>query len=44
MDFTHVQNITGGIIIKIKIEFILGGRPSYRAKTAMDRTKSDSKG
>ena len=39
MYFTHVRNITGGTIKKIKIEFILGGSPQYREKYAIDRTK-----
>ena len=39
MDFTNVCIIIGGIIKEIKIEFIQGGRPSYRAKTARDRKK-----
>ena len=29
MYFTHVRNITGGTIKKIKIEFMYGGRPEY---------------
>ena len=33
MDFTYVYIIIGGVIKKIKIEFIYGGRPSYRTKT-----------
>ena len=39
MDFTYVCIIIGGIIKEIKIEFVWGGRPSYRAKTARDRKK-----
>ena len=40
MDFTYVCIIIGGIIKEIKIEFIQGGSPSYRAKTVRDGTKS----
>ena len=40
MDFTYVRDIIGGTIKKIKIEFNQGERPSYRAKSARDRTKS----
>ena len=44
MDFTSVRDIIGGTIKKIKIEFIQRGGPQYRAKTAIDRTKSDLDG
>ena len=39
MDFTNVRDIIGGTLKKIKFEFIYGGRPSYRANTAIDRKK-----
>ena len=39
MSFTYVCIIIGGIIKEIKGEFIQGGSPSYRAKTARDRKK-----
>ena len=34
MDFTHESN--KGTLKKIKIEFIYGGRPKYRAITVRD--------
>ena len=40
MDFTYGFIIIGGIIKEIKIEFIYGGSPSFRAKTVRDETKS----
>ena len=36
MDITYVCIIIGGITKKIKIIFIQGGRPLYRAKTVTD--------
>ena len=36
MDFTHENNIIAGTLKKIKIEFIQGGKPLYKAKTVRD--------
>ena len=36
MDITYVCIIIRGTIKKIKIKFIKGGGPSYRAKTVTD--------
>ena len=36
MDITYVCIIIGGNIKKIKIIFIYGGQPSYRATTVTD--------
>ena len=44
MDMTYVLVINQGTIKKIKIKFIQGGRPSYKAKTVTDLTKSDLDG
>ena len=41
MDITYVCIIIEGTIKKILIKFIKGGWPSYRAKTARDRSKID---
>ena len=44
MDITYVRIIIRSTIKKIKIEFIQGGEPSYRAKTSMELTKIDIDG
>ena len=39
MDVTYVCVIIGGTIRKIKIEFIFGGGPAYKAKTMRTERK-----
>ena len=44
MDITYVCIIITVTIKKIKIKFIQGGEPSYRAKTVRDSTQIDLDG